>query len=344
VYHLGNSPLHNYIYPVLCAWPGLLVLHDAWMMGTRLAAALKHWQGDAFRQEMQMIYGDERGWDMAEIILSGLHHDSFLRHVPMSELPVRFSRMTLVHQEWLRRDLENTVSGACVRHLPHYFHTEFSRSASERRRGRGELGVDGETFLLGVFGGVVPEKQPELCLRSLSWLREQNINAHLLFVGAAGENVDIQGMIAALKLKPFVTVTGRVEDNRFYRYLQACECQLALRWPTNRESSQVLLNAMHFGLPVVTTNLAHYADFPEDVLFRIDPDKAELQLRETLLRLAGSASLRKAVGERAMNYMAEYHGAETAARKWREHIEEAAALSDPSLPGCEELPRHLQLH
>jgi hypothetical protein len=45
-------PLDSYMLSFLFKYPGLLVLHDACLMETRLAKAVENWEGDEFRAEM----------------------------------------------------------------------------------------------------------------------------------------------------------------------------------------------------------------------------------------------------------------------------------------------------
>jgi len=342
IYHVGNSPLHTYIYPWLFSWPGITVLHDFWTMGTRMNNALKHWQGDAFRQEMIMAYGEEQGGFAAEIILGGLHHDSFLRYYSMAELPAQASRMTLVHQQWLADHLTQNAPTAHVHTLPHYLEYPMAPTEETRNQVRQLFGYDDEAFVIGLFGGIVPGKQPQLCLNTFAWLRQRWPDARMLIVGGAGHDIDLDGWLAAHPYPADITVTGRVSDEDFFRYLQACDCQLLLRWPTNRESSSVLINSLTFGVPSIITNLAHLAEFPEDCVLRVDADAMEAQLRQQLWRLVQNPGLRSSLSQKGKDYVATAHGMHIAKQTWTAAILEALELQKPAIPQTD-LPPHLQL-
>jgi glycosyltransferase involved in cell wall biosynthesis len=343
IYHIGNSPHHNYIYPFMFARPGLLLLHDAWIMGTRLNAALQSWQGDAFRREMHLGYGEERGWDAAEIILSGLHNSNFLRYFPMSELLVDSSRMTLVHQHWLKRHLEASLHGTTVRTIPHYLKSPPPASESELQQIRGSLNLKPDTFVMGMFGGIVKEKRPEVSLRGLQWLKQKQNNVRMLIVGSCGDDVPLESLINKMGLSEDVIVMGRVSDKEYFDYMQICDCQLLLRWPTNRESSGVLINAMNLGQTVITANLAHFAEFPESSVLRVDVDKEELHLRQHLLRLSQDSELRKRIGESGRAYAYGAHGRAASEKSWKAVIAECLSMPEKEAVNQEKLPEHLRL-
>lgn len=343
VYHIGNSPLHNYMFPVLFAWPGVLMLHDFWIMGTRFNHAITAWQGDAFRQEMKMAYGGERGETAAEIILSGLHHSSFLRHFSMAELPVQASRMTLVHNRWLQNYFEQRLPEAAIRVVPHCIEPSIECSAALRSKGRRRINAGENTFVVGMFGGVVPEKRPDVCLRAFAWLKRHVPDALLLITGAEGHDVELDELIRSQNLEKSVIRTGRVPDEDFLTLMQACDCQLFMRWPTNRESSHVLLTSFFYRVPAVITNLAHYSDFPEDAVLRVDLQSEELQLRNHLWQLANDPALRKRLATAGRRYLQQHCDAETVRKYWCAHLEEAIT-GNPVVPiPQDELPGHLRL-
>src|SRR5262245_37067678 len=51
VYQLGNSRLHDFVWPYLVRWPGLAVLHDARLLHARAVALLTSGRADAYREE-----------------------------------------------------------------------------------------------------------------------------------------------------------------------------------------------------------------------------------------------------------------------------------------------------
>lgn len=343
VYHLGNSPLHNYLFPLMLAWPGLVAIHDAWIMGTRLQLALKSWRGEAFREEMQLNYGERRGWDAAEIILSGLHDGRFLRYFPMSELAVKASRMAVVHQRWLKQSYETTNADAVVRLVPHLMPTPEPQPSEKLAATREELGIKQDAFLLGMFGGLVPEKRPEESLNAFAWLHKRHPESRLLFVGRCAPEVDLNALIAKAGLEEAVIRAGRVSEADYFTFMQCCDSLLLLRWPTNRETSGVLINGFSLGIPVVTTNLAHFSDYPESTLLRVDVNKEEYDLRQQLLRLAESPALREETGKAAAKHYQTVHAPARVEKRWVELISEAAALPTSPFRRQAELPEHLQL-
>lgn len=339
VYHIGNSPYHEYIYPYLYKHPGMMVLHDAWLMGTRLNKAMENWEGDQFRAELEAIYG-EKGDAIAEIILSGLHNGTFLRHVPMIELQVRASLMTVVHNPWLAGTIAADNPGAVVRAIPHRMPVPLAKT-SDVERVRAQYGLPPKSFIIGNFGVLAPAKGILSLLRAFKWVKKRIPEAALMLVGGIGTDLPLESMLKEQELDEEVIVTGRVPDDDFYALMNACDAVTVLRWPTNRESSAIIINAMHYRLPIVSSDLAHYSNYPEDTMLRVSTVNEEESLRRGLLKLAQCPPLRKRIGDTARKFITTEHSEAAVKEKWLELFEEGVSLFKKGSHVRPQLPKHL---
>lgn len=341
IWHIGNSPCHNYIYPFLYKYPGIMVLHDSWLLGTRLHKAVENWEGDQFRAEMKMVYG-EKGESAAEIILCGLHNQTFLRHFPLHELQVRSSLVTVVHDSWLAENIMKENPGSTAMRVPHRGPLpQIEGGAGSRVRAK--LNISQETFLLGSFGFIGPEKRIAQLLKAFKWMNSRYPDSRFLLVGKAGEDIDIPALINEFNLADQVILAGRLPEKEYFEYMNACNLVSALRWPTHRESSAAINSALFYGIPVITSDLVHLSDYPEETLFRIPLCGEEKILRETLLRLAQVPQEAVRRGEAGKKHLEKNHSEEMVKDAWFKILETAAdKMRKGMAPDRKFLPQHLQ--
>jgi glycosyltransferase involved in cell wall biosynthesis len=340
VYHLGNSPHHNYILRHLYSVPGLVVLHDLSLNSTRLRTALESWTGEQYRAEMEVSYG-ETGTVAAEIALSGLHNRLLLRLFPLCELPIRANVMTVVHEEWAAERMREAVPGAEVRTVPmgveqKSMAVEAALAVRERR------GIPAGAFVVGTFGLLAPEKRISELLSAFRWLSERRPDAHCLLVGDRGDDLPVEELIAELGLGGRAIVTGRLPMDDFLAHMAACDVVVFLRWPTQRETSSALLRALALGIPAVVSDLAHLLDFPDDAVVKVPVVGEERHLRRALLELAESEPRRRRFGEAAARHFRARHSWDIVRTRWLEVIGEAIELSTGHTIDRSLLPEHLR--
>jgi len=340
IYHLGNSPHHDYIFPYLYRYPGLTVLHDLSLHDTRLATAVRGWRGEEYRAEMAAAYG-ERGEAAAELALAGMHSPYLLRSFTFSEPPVRAGVMTVVHEEWVAERIREAVSGARVRSLPMGINLRsISREASiEARR---KHGIPADALLVGSFGLLTPDKGITPLLDAFAWLLKRRPDARLLLCGAVGEDLPLSDMIRERNLGEAAVQTGRVPMEDFTALTAACDITVFLRWPTRRETSAAALRSMGLGRATVVSDLAHLRDLPDDVVVKVPVVGEERALRRVLLELAENEPLRLRLGEAAATYVAERHSWEVVKKLWLELIAEATELAGSVEIDYSFLPAHLR--
>ena len=166
VYQLGNSAVHEYMWPYLFRYPGLTVLHDAHLHHARAAALLTSGRTADYRAEFTANHPD-RNPDLAELAVPAI--DSYLYYYwPMTRLVVERSRLTAVHTAAIARELRQDVPGARIETIRLGHGVEIADEEAERlrRRIRARYGIAPEALVFGCFGGLTPEKRlPQVCRR-----------------------------------------------------------------------------------------------------------------------------------------------------------------------------------
>ena len=340
VYHLGNAPCHNYIYPFLYSVPGLTVLHDLSLHDTRLKIAIEGWRGEDYRAEMAAAYG-ERGETAAELSLAGMHSGFLLRSFTLSELPVRASVMTVAHEEWVAGKIREAVPGAQVRSVP--MGMDAAKVAQGRAvEAREKYDIPNEAFLLGTFGLLTPDKGIAELLDAFARLLKQRPDARLLLAGGVGEDLPLEEMVAEKRLAGLAIPTGRLPMDEFLALMAACDVAVFLRWPTRRETSAAALRAMGLGTTTVVSDLAHLRDLPDDAVIKVPVVDTERHLGRILYELAENEPLRKRLGVTAKRYVAEKHSWDAVVERWLELTYEAIELVKTAEIDRSFLPAHLR--
>ncbi|MGC8874834.1 MAG: glycosyltransferase family 4 protein [Chloroflexia bacterium] len=324
LYHVGNSPAHDYIVSMLERFPGVVVLHDVVLHHLMLWRAVRHGNGGVYRQAMS-AYG-EAGDRVASRMLAGqLLEEAF--EYPLCEGVVQVAQGVIVHSRYaaervraIRPDVPLAVvpMGVPLPVLP------------ERAEARRHLGLPSENLVIASFGHVNPYKRLEPALRAFRRLRAEYPDALFLIVGSLSPHLDLPALIARLGLEPAVRVTGFVDFGTFLGYLAACDICINLRYPTAGETSASLLRILGAGIPTLVSRTGAFAELPPEVAIQVDVGPEEEEEIYAFLRyLAGHPEARSFFSEHARNYVASCHTLEAAAAGYLRFLGEWTGVPVP---------------
>ncbi len=364
VFQVGNSSHHNFLWPYLFRFPGLAVLHDVHLHHARAALLLTERRGDQYRAEFTANHPGS-SVDLAELAVAGF--DSYLYYMwPMTRLIVEASRVTAVHSGGMADRLREERPAASVEvvRLTQGEDVSAEREADARATVRARYGLAPDALVIGVFGGLTPEKRLPQILDAFGATTATAPGARLLLGGAPAPQYDAAAAIQARGLTDRVTMTGYLEtDDELTDAIAAADIVLNLRWPTAREVSGPWLRALAAGKPTVTIDLAHLWDVPsldprtwtvtgvpgspgarepgrtpQPVTVAIDILDEDHSLRLALRRLATDAELRAALGAAARRYWRREHSPETSVGDYHRVIALALGREAPRPT----LPPHLR--
>lgn len=354
VYQLGNDACHDYMWPYMVRFPGLVVIHDSQLHQARALGLLRRLRQDDYRAEFRFSHPDvDPG--VAELVVSGLGGSLFYTW-PMNRVPVEAARLAAVHNPWLARELSRQFPGRPIQHIrlgtPDPLPDVRTGAAEVRRR----HGIPDGAVVFGSFGRVTPEKQLTRILLALAEVAASLPAAHLLVVGDTPTYFDLATEVRALGLAGRVTVTGYVDDADLADYLGAVDVCLNLRWPTGRETSAAWVRCLAAGKPTVISDLVHLGDVPaldlrsmtvactdpaatDPICIGVELNHDLHMLRLALVHLAGDAGLRARLGEAARRYWAAHATLDLMAQDYDAALDRVAGLPDPARPSG--WPAHL---
>lgn len=356
VYQLGNAACHDYMWPYLVRYPGLVVLHDAAVHHARARALLSRGRKDDYRAEFRYSHPDAPV-DLAEFAVAGLTGSPYYLW-PHVRVPLERARAVAVHAAPLAEALADARPSLVVRRIRMGVPALSAVPAPA-------VGGPGGGPVFACFGRITPEKRISQVLRAFSDAVTVAPDARLLLVGEVADYYDVAAEIADLGLSNRVALTGYVTDAELPSWIAAADVCLCLRWPTAGETSASWLRCLAAGRATVITDLVHTVDVPvldprswtlcdrrrdaaaasgrpdprEAVSVAIDILDEDHSLGLALRRLAMDAALRDQLGRRALAWWETHHRLEHMTQDYRTAIADAIAAPVPT--PAPDLPAHL---
>jgi len=128
------------------------------------------------------------------------------------------------------------------------------------RKSRAEIHIPEERTILISVGRLVRRKGYEYAIRALSTLPDASY--HYYVIGDGPEETTLKNLVIALGLENNVTFLGYVSDDIKFQYLTVSDIFLL---PSMHEGFGIcLLEAMHCGLPIVSTDNGGQTDILKD--------------------------------------------------------------------------------
>jgi glycosyltransferase involved in cell wall biosynthesis len=354
IYQLGNSAWHDYMWPYLFRYPGLVVLHDGALHHARAALLLRRKRADDYRAELAFNHPGLPG-EAAELAINAFDGPMYYDW-PMLRAVVTSARGVGVHSARLADQLAAEFPGISINHLAMGIPAVDSNGAGAAAV-RARHGLPADAFVIGAFGGVTPEKRIGPLLEAAGVVRRYHPALRILLVGQEHSHFDVTAEARAAGVADVLTVTGYVDERELPAYLGAVDLVSSLRFPSAGETSASWLRALAAGRPTIVTDLAQLADVPT-----IDPrSRTVIHSRPTLApqapvalsidildevhslvlalkALASDAALRQRLGANARDYWRAHHTVAHMIGDYETAIARGAVSPAPTVT----LPAHLR--
>lgn len=356
VYQLGNSQVHDFTWPYLFKWPGLVVLHDARVHHARGKTLLSRRRQDAYRTEFAWNHPDVSA-DAAELAVKGFAGVYYYQW-PMVRAVVQTARLVATHSRAAVAELADAWSDRPAEYVALGEGRANQDLAHDRRRVRAAHGLPNSAVVFGVFGALTAERRIPQILHAFAATRASLPDVRLLLAGAPDPAVDLDGLAGTLGIADAITRLGPADDAAFDAAIAAVDVSLNLRWPTALEISGPWLRALAAGLPTVIVDLAHLAhvpaldprtwrphtpgssagDAPDPVAVAIDILDEDHSLRKAMLQLASDAALRERLGAAGRRFWDANHTVDRMVEDYERVMTRAASLPAPTIT----VPSHLR--
>jgi glycosyltransferase involved in cell wall biosynthesis len=324
VHQLGNSTDHAFVYDALARARGLLVLHDLVLHHARAKAFIDSAEVAAYRADPSSVVGRAsaqaaidgyRAVVAAEYpeqspLLADVHLETvgcLLPYAyPLFRKPVEAATVVAGHNTALLAAVKEQVAHARVARIamPMNGVTVADGAADELRV---RLGIGGGEIVVGTFGLLTSEKEVAVLARAVGRAIRFGAPVRLLLVGPIPDDAALAAWLRDGVVEAATIATGRVALEDLPTYIQATDIAVHLRYPTARETSAALLRVLAQGRATVVSDLANFAEIPDDAVVKVHVTDEEGEVTRAILHLAESSKLRERLGRAAASYVVSEH-------------------------------------
>jgi hypothetical protein len=293
VYELDNTARHQYMWPYLLHYPGVLALQSATVHDARRARLVHEGRQADYRTEIAFAGGPSHvrpPWHMAR------------GQWPMLRVPVTGSRLTAVADAELAGDLASAMSSTAVRTVTPGVPDPFPAGYTGPRR---------EAPMVAV--AIAEPSRGEVVRRAVARLSAEGAP---IGVAADGQMPDADVIVAArwpLQGRPPVSALRAMAAGR---PVIVAETHATAVWPAWDPQTWRPRDGIS-GAPAVIS---------------VDPRDEEHSLVLALRRLASDATLRAELGAAARAWWATHATIDRAVASWLPVLSDAASLPDPVRP------------
>jgi glycosyltransferase involved in cell wall biosynthesis len=351
VYQIGNSRLHEFIWPYAFRWPGLAVLHDARLHHARGHARLARHDAAGYRTEFTWSHPDVSP-EAAELAVAGFDGPYYYLW-PMLRPIVEASRMVATHSPLAAADIRQRWPSTPVASIALGEGRPDPISPAERTAARARLGFAPTHVVFGVFGALSAEKRVAEVVRAFRRTHARQPDTRLLLSGdrrarALDMTIPDDGETAGIR------VVDHLDDAAFDEAIAAVDVSVNLRWPSAIEMSGPWLRALAAGRATIMTDLEHLLDVPTidprhwrpnapragaPVAVAIDILDEDHSLALAMRRLASDVDLRDALGRAGRAYWERTHTFGHMLDDYRGVLQRAMEAPMPAAPGPPALRR-----
>lgn len=332
VYHFGNSSFHRYMFPLLDAVPGVVVLHDFFLSGI---VAEMEYQGLRPGSWSQSLYENHGYAALAERHRKKDPGDVVWKY-PCSLEVIQKSLGLIVHAENSKRQAMQWYGG----NVDDWIEIPLVRANDvdfDKSRARTALGIGEDDYLVCAFGLLGPMKLNLELLQAWSASRlAEDPTCHLVFVGENDPGQygrDVTRLIRDLGPHANVRITGWTDAAVFRQYLAAADVGVQLRTLSRGETSAAVLDCMNYGKAVIVNANGSMADLDDDAVWKLPDAFDNLQLGTALETLRSDVALRTKLGHAGRQVILSRHAPALCAQQYRDAIERfhVAGVSHPGV-------------
>lgn len=307
LYHFGNSDAHQYMFPLLRAVPGIVVLHDFFLSNVIDNMEYHAHVPEAFFKALFYSHGYQ---GLLEHKVAG--RNPTLWKFPLNKEVLDLATGVIVHSPYPRQLADRWYG---EHYATRWRTVPLLRSAvaaaDARPQARAGLGLADDVFLICSFGMVGSSKLNDRLLAAFCALPpDQRTGARLVYVGAddpSAYGIAFHAAVAASGASAQVHVTGFIDADQYRQYLDAADVAVQLRGLSRGETSASILDCLLHGLPTIINANGANASLPDDVLVKLPDQFQQGELDEALALLQRDGAARRRLADAARAHVARCH-------------------------------------
>lgn len=315
-FNLGNHhAYHAAIYDCYRKVPGVVVLHDKVMQDFFFNYAYHVRENPAlYRCLMGYLYGAEATRYAIGGSPEGTMFPEEVRATyPMFEPCLWNATGVVTHSAGSREIVEQRyreLLPVADLEMPHFIYD--MEYAGQPLFSRTELELPAEKVLLVSSGYFAPHKRLDVLIRALA--SDPQLRARALLVIAGGGHADyrahLRATIEELDLTEQVRIVLEPDDHVLHSLIASSDVAINLRYPSTESGSASLVEQLHFGKPVIVSDVGVYAEFPDEVVLKVDVTDELASLTAALRTLVLDPEARAERARAAAEYARRHFSAE----------------------------------
>ncbi len=341
VYEMGNSEFHAYMLDYAARYPGVVVLHDAFLSGLLGYVDFQLGRSGAYARAMLHSHGPR-----ARRYLAPVQHDADPIGASMIRLPgskgiIESAIGVISHTPFnIEVARENYPEGFAtpyriIKQIAPVPELPDPRTRHELREALGY--ADGD-FVVCTFGHITWTKCGDLLLDAFERSAlARDSGAKLVYVGELARDAfghRLRNAIGRSALGSRIQVTGYVDETTFANHLAVADLAVQLRTQTRGGTSKAILDCLAHGLPVVANDAGSFGDYADDIVRKLSPEPDALELARVLESFYADRSALQAQGAAGRRHVIAEHDPELIAGKFARAIDDflhrATAASLPA--------------
>ena len=336
IYQLGNSPFHHYMLNYMSRYPGIVVLHDAY---------LGHLSNDPrtainFVRQTIRDYGGK-----ARKLVENLKQEErivaeMISQFTCSAVHAHRSLGVIVHSHFARELIyKDSHPSVCaeIRVLPQYRAAVPCSQKISKIEARKKLNLPTDRFLVASFGHIASTKGIlELIRGFLQTYCARSKSATLILVGQlegypnyiTDYGKDVLDQIGGSE---DILVTNFVDSETYGAYLSAIDIGVQFRTVTRGETSGAMLNLIANGIPFIYNRLGAASELPEELSICLD-DTDPAGIASAIDSLFTSRDLMEKFSTEIAKFNRDYLDGDVIGRQFIAASREMTARSEDSQP------------
>jgi glycosyltransferase involved in cell wall biosynthesis len=285
VYEMGNSEFHAYMLDYAARYPGIVVLHDAYLSGLYGYVDFNLGRAGSYRRALLEAHGPRARRYLAPVQENADPIGTTMVNLPVSKSVIDAAIGVISHTPFNLEVARQNYPEAWA--APYRIIKQMARMPAPigpvaRAALRAELGYGEHDFVVGTFGHITWTKSGAVLLEAFARSAlAADPCAKLVFVGELARDAfghDLRRAIDASELRQRMRVTGYLEEAAYAKYLAIADLAVQLRTQTRGGTSKAILDCLAHGVPLIANEAGSFTDYPDDVIRKIAavPEPAEL--------------------------------------------------------------------
>ena len=328
IYHLGNSRYHAFIFPLLKKYPGVIALHDVYLLDA--LRYIEHELKVAGYVNSNLYISHGYGALGSKLLLDQSPSENG-SHLASFDF-IQASQGVILHSNYALNLIEKYFGGAAKsksiviplsRKLP---------EKTDKKLAREALGLPADGIIVCSFGFLGESKLNHLLLAA--W-QQTTLNSkedcHLIFVGGLSDTPYCNGLQASLETETpqNIKITGFVDPEVYRQYLCAADIAVQLRANSQGETSGSTLDCMAYGLVTIVTDYSSFSELPDDGVIKIPYNFTEEDLASIINNIAKKPQKYTNIVATAEAYIKDRLNPSLIAKTYRNAIQSFHDSADP---------------